>query len=456
MGTTIKPISPKPPPEAVRRSQNRFTNTLNQSGNASPGQSLKRMKLVYRGTEVKFQVNPEDYTQTFPQKVTVTQTKGGAWIDSWGAGLQEFTIKGITGVRGIEHENIEVGYERWRQLRSLFNQVSKQVTDGEEIKDYVKLYNYTDNEYWNCYPAPGGLELYRSKSRPHVYQYTIHLIGIGELGQPKTSSGVIGNPNHPRPTSNSKTKVKSTPGIVKTSTGEGPKMKVSHGGSTKAKQVDVLDKQIDTNLKKLSKVLDGQNGKINVAMSYELTQTLKVSESGVVSNVPSMTVPSKSDKLPDSMFNSDVGYQGAKLQKGCEQFNPKYIYAPKNFLKGSKWKIINRLLQSKVKHNSELLHKAKSLLEEYSITRNELNQIKVLMISVAMVYRELNEYYTNQKQFTVSTNQMKRYIQNANTLCTYFGDSTHAKYLRRIDLVKGLREIEKTLTEINTEITPYL
>ena len=57
------------------------------SGNAYKGRPLKRMKLEYNGTSVKFAVNPEDYTQSIPNRITVTQTKGGAWLDAWGSGI---------------------------------------------------------------------------------------------------------------------------------------------------------------------------------------------------------------------------------------------------------------------------------------------------------------------------------------------------------------------------------
>ena len=203
------------------------------SGNAYKGRPLKRMKLAFKGTEVKFAVNPEDYTQSIPNRVTVTQTKGGAWLDAWGAGVAEITIKGTTGVRGGT-TNIDVGYQRWRKLRGLFSEVFNAINDGEEVKDLIALYNYTDNEYWYCYPAQGGLELYRSKSRPHMYQYTLHLLGIREIGQPETSTGVIGNPNQAT-ASNSAVVRSTTPGSSNTTYGQGDFTTYTIGTKTKSK-----------------------------------------------------------------------------------------------------------------------------------------------------------------------------------------------------------------------------
>ena len=198
------------------------------SGNGSNLRSVKRMELIYKDIDFKFAVNPSDYTQKEPNRVNITQTKGGAWIDAWGAGIVEFNIKGITGVFGKKFtatkdttlskivntgldvarvlsgdSGVDVGYQRWKELRDLFRSVYKSVQDGETVTDLIQFYNYTDNEYWYCYPSAAGIELYRSKSKPHVYQYTLNLLGLRRIGEPTVSVGVIGNPNKEQSTSNS-------------------------------------------------------------------------------------------------------------------------------------------------------------------------------------------------------------------------------------------------------------
>ena len=172
-----------------------FSLDTSKSGNAMSGRQLKRMELAYGDTLIRFAINPSDYTQKEPNRATITQTKGGAWIDAWGAGIVEFIIKGITGVSGNTRTSVDVGYQRWKQLRDMFRSVYAAVQDGQEVTELVKLYNYTDNEFWYCYPTQSGIELYRNKSKPHVYQYTINLWGIRRIGEPVTTVGVIGNPN---------------------------------------------------------------------------------------------------------------------------------------------------------------------------------------------------------------------------------------------------------------------
>lgn len=177
---------------------------LAESGNGTSNRPLKRMELVYKDIVLKFAINPSDYTQKEPNRATITQTKGGAWIDAWGAGIVEFNIKGITGVsgrkissqNGIRYSNtIDIGYQRWKEMRDLIREIYQDVQDGEPVTELIKFYNYTDNEFWYCYPTQSGIELYRSRSKPHVYQYTISLWGIRRIGEPESTTGVIGNPN---------------------------------------------------------------------------------------------------------------------------------------------------------------------------------------------------------------------------------------------------------------------
>ncbi len=175
------------------------------SGNAVNGRRLLRMKLEWEGMEYMFAVNPDDYTQSEPNKATVTQTKGGAWIDAWGEGIKEITIKGTTGVGGSSKTGTadgDIGYNRWKQLRNLIQHVYDSVEDGQKVA-LMKFYNFTDKEFYYVYPAQGGIELYRSKSRPHIYQYTLHLWAVRRLGEAETERQALGNPVKYLDTSNS-------------------------------------------------------------------------------------------------------------------------------------------------------------------------------------------------------------------------------------------------------------
>lgn len=166
------------------------------SGNKNKSsKTLKRIEFEFKNTSYKFAVNPESYVQSEPGRVTVTQTKGGAFVEFFGRALVEITLSGTTGFKNGT-SNAENGYTKFKALRDIIKSVYDNITDGKEISDsdLLKFYNFTDNEYY--YTVPDKFELSRSKSQPLLYKYNIHLYAIRRLGEPapSNSTGIIGNP----------------------------------------------------------------------------------------------------------------------------------------------------------------------------------------------------------------------------------------------------------------------
>lgn len=173
---------------------------MGTSGNMNTStKTLKRMEFEFKGQSYRFLLNPETYEQSEPGKMTITQTKGGAFVEAFGAGIIEITISGTTGFKN-RTQQAESGYQKFKELRNLIKSVYDDVEDGREIKDLLKFYNYTDNEYYMTYPDK--FELSRSKSQPLLYKYTIHLYVIRRIGDPEpdTSTTIIGNPLGVEPT----------------------------------------------------------------------------------------------------------------------------------------------------------------------------------------------------------------------------------------------------------------
>lgn len=272
-----------------------FSENSKTSGNAYSGRKLKRMKIEYSGTSIKFAVNPEDYTQSEPNRATITQTKGGAWIDAWGGGIRELTIKGTTGVKGTG-KSIDTGYQRWKELRNLFRKVYDAVQDGQEVKDLIRFYNYTDNEFFYCYPTQAGIELYRSKSRPHIYQYTIHLWVIRKLGEPASKSGSVGNPNKSSGSGgNSKTTKSQTVSVqsggyatFKTRNTDS-QVDMSTITNTKTKTIVGIQEDCREYYLALEPLIGGKAGKISPVTGFQCTQGITMQSAGTVSNVNSFT-----------------------------------------------------------------------------------------------------------------------------------------------------------------------
>lgn len=156
---------------------------------------LKRMEFTFKNKSYKFTLNPDAYTQTEDGRVTVTQTKGGAFVELFGAAIAEITISGTTGFKNGTG-NAEDGYKKFKELRDLIKKVYSNITDGKQItdNDLLWFYNYTDNEYYKT--IPDKFELSRSKSQPTLYKYDIHMYCIRRIGQsaPSTKVETIGNP----------------------------------------------------------------------------------------------------------------------------------------------------------------------------------------------------------------------------------------------------------------------
>lgn len=157
--------------------------TNSRSGNKNySGKTLKRIEFEFNGSTFKFLLNPETYEQVETNRMNITHTKAGAFIETFGANIVEISISGVTGLRN-NTSNTESGYKHFKALRDLIKSVYDNVTDGQEITKFLNFYNFTDNEYYETYPDKFTLS--RSKSQPLLYKYSIHLYCLRKLGTPK-------------------------------------------------------------------------------------------------------------------------------------------------------------------------------------------------------------------------------------------------------------------------------
>ena len=191
---------------------------------------LKRIEFEYGNQSFKFLINPEEFVQTEPSRATITQTKGGAYLDAWGAGLTTIEIKGTTGFRSGTNSNNK-GFEQFVALRTLIRTVYDTVVPGVKAETLMKFYNYTDDDCWYVYPL--SFTLTRSKTKPLLYNYNITLQGLARIGdynptditQPKSITGEV-NPVTP----NQIVKDKIEPPAAEEN--EDSKKEETHGGSS--------------------------------------------------------------------------------------------------------------------------------------------------------------------------------------------------------------------------------
>lgn len=139
---------------------------------------LKRIEFVIAGTSYQFAINPEEYTQDEPSRSTVTQTKGGAWVDDFGGGLPMIQIRGSTGF------NHGLGVEKFKELRDL---IRKYYQSADAEMEFI-FHNWTDDESWVVHTDPQGFRLLRNKSNPLMYMYDIRLICLRQAKLPKPTN----------------------------------------------------------------------------------------------------------------------------------------------------------------------------------------------------------------------------------------------------------------------------
>lgn len=139
----------------------------------SPGGAMKSVSLFIR---------PEDLSISFPSRISVNQTLGGAWIDSFGEGLSQTTISGTTGWRtapdgkdGINRmaELKSEFFTKWHDLRAA---AIKAGTDPNEVKlRFVDTLNH-----YSRVVVPQGFEIRRSKSRPLLSMYRFSFVAVAK------------------------------------------------------------------------------------------------------------------------------------------------------------------------------------------------------------------------------------------------------------------------------------
>lgn len=151
---------------------------------------LKRMEISYKNSAFKFLINPEDYNVSEPNRVNATQTLGGFWIDAFGAGLRELSVKGTTGLTAGT-SNANTGIDTFKELRELIRTAfssENNLRTSEEITP-MKFFNFTDEDYY--WVIPTNFDLSRSKSNPLLFRYDIKFYVVGDLSENLGSLGSI-------------------------------------------------------------------------------------------------------------------------------------------------------------------------------------------------------------------------------------------------------------------------
>jgi hypothetical protein len=146
--------------------------------------------------EFRLQINPQELQQDEIFAIEVTPTLRGVMVEHHGTILKDIVLSGTTGISPMRREGGALfndgspifqkghsGYQEFQELRSYFRVYveSKRLDqrDGGELRMVFK--NFKDNEF--LYVEPQKFTMKRSSTRPHLYDYSIALKGIGAANQ---------------------------------------------------------------------------------------------------------------------------------------------------------------------------------------------------------------------------------------------------------------------------------
>lgn len=128
--------------------------------------------------EMTLLIRPEELSIGFPSRLSVNQTLGGAWADSFGEGLEEGTYAGTLGWRATSNDT--GGTERLANLKNFVYsnwhaRRAAAVAKGDDPAMVKLILVDTLNNYSRII-APRVFELKRSKSRPLLAQYRFNFV----------------------------------------------------------------------------------------------------------------------------------------------------------------------------------------------------------------------------------------------------------------------------------------
>lgn len=132
--------------------------------------------------EMTLLIRPEELSIGFPSRLSVNQTLGGGWADSFGEGLEEGTFSGTLGWRATSSDSggterlakmKEFTYSDWHARRAAA------VVKGDDPSMVRLILVDTLNNYSRVI-APRVFELKRSKSRPLLSQYRFNFVMLSK------------------------------------------------------------------------------------------------------------------------------------------------------------------------------------------------------------------------------------------------------------------------------------
>jgi len=144
----------------------------------------------------RFLINPEEYKETHPQRVSTFRTREATVVEDFGTDIPTIEFSGTTGFRTHRGKN---GLQRLKELKDIVAEHAESGSNtepGDVNSTQFIFYNNTDEESWYVHLDPAGLSISRSVQEPLLYKYSIRLVVLRRVSEPEVrdvDSAYIGN-----------------------------------------------------------------------------------------------------------------------------------------------------------------------------------------------------------------------------------------------------------------------
>lgn len=145
---------------------------------------LQRIQLVIKredGTlsSYNFRINPENYTETYPQRTNTFKTRSAVIVEDFGPDTPTIEFSGTTGFGNLGGRDNGSGYDRMMELKGFLQEYAQSghLINGTQRPNLeLYLYNHTDGGYYAVHLKPEGFSIERSAEKSLLYNYKLSLI----------------------------------------------------------------------------------------------------------------------------------------------------------------------------------------------------------------------------------------------------------------------------------------
>lgn len=209
------------PQEAIMENGSVFTNgwqrmatTNKKKFSPKPKAPIKARSESADGIKVlTMLIGPQEYRQDEPNRSTITQTIGGAWIDDFGLGLKEITIDFVSGFRkriipptdnikslsdkfgsfnSDKESAMTDGFQNFKSFRNdiyraYFNRKAGELK-GDKPEYEMRLMVWENGDYYVVHPMEFSFS--QSVTNPLMYRFTARFVVVRDLTEKEYEDSV--------------------------------------------------------------------------------------------------------------------------------------------------------------------------------------------------------------------------------------------------------------------------